>query len=101
MPRKRQPIEIWRGVTRPAVWERDGKQCVRCHLPVRLEEAHIDHIVSGKLGTNCKSNLRTLCRRCHVLRADLRHRGMIAKALQDGIVPANWRELVWEILEES
>ena len=37
-----------------------------------------------------------LCRRCHVLRADKRHRGMIANALRDGIIPPNWRELVWE-----
>jgi hypothetical protein len=35
-----------------------------------------------------------------VLRADLRHRGMIAKALKDGIIPPKWRELVWETLDE-
>ena len=101
MPRKRQPYEIWYSVTRPAVWKRDRKQCVRCKTPVSLEDAHIDHVVSGKLGSNCRSNLRTLCRRCHVLRADLRHRGMIAKALEDGIIPSNWRELVWETVDEA
>jgi len=41
-------------------------------------------------------SLRTLCRRCHVLRKDMRHRGMIASALRDGIIPPDWRGLVWE-----
>lgn len=61
-----------------------------------MTECHIDHIVSGKLGTNALSNLRTLCRRCHVLRACHRHQGMIAKALADGIIDWRWREQVWE-----
>lgn len=95
MPRKRQPREIWYQ-TRETIWNRDNQQCVHCHIPVALEKCHIDHIRSGKLGTNELSNLRTLCRRCHVLRADHRHCGMIASALQNGIIPANWRELVWE-----
>ena len=42
------------------------------------------------------SNLRTLCRRCHALRADGRHRGLIYKALRDGRIPPDWRDLVWE-----
>ena len=95
MPRKRQPREIW-DATRERVWQRDGEQCVHCKEPVALNRCHIDHIQSGKLGTNEMSNLRTLCRRCHVLRSDHRHRGMIAKALQDEIIPPNWRELVWD-----
>ena len=95
MPKKRQPREIWEN-TRRIVWERDDKQCVRCKKPQLLERCHIDHIVSGKLGTNELTNLRTLCRRCHVLRADMRHRGMIAGALRDEIIPWNWRDLVWE-----
>jgi 5-methylcytosine-specific restriction endonuclease McrA len=70
--------------------------CVRCKKPLKLTECHIDHIRSGKLAGNELSNLRTLCRRCHVLRADMRHRGMVASALRDGIIPFNWRELVWE-----
>ncbi len=64
--------------------------------PVALAEAHIDHVISGKRGTNQLANLRTLCRLHHVLRADGRHRGMIARALRDGVIPVNWRELVWE-----
>ena len=95
MPKKRPPKEVW-NVIRIKVLERDGYRCVRCHVEVAVDTAHIDHIKSGKLAGNELSNLRTLCRRCHVLRADFRHRGMIAKALADGIIPPNWRELVWE-----
>jgi len=95
MPRKRLDRELWQEIRRK-VWERDGHECIHCHESVALNRCHIDHIRSGKLGTNEKKNLRTLCRRCHVLRADHRHRGMIAKALRDGVIPPNWRELVWE-----
>ncbi|MEK7995831.1 MAG: HNH endonuclease signature motif containing protein [Planctomycetota bacterium] len=94
VPRRRQPTELWQR-TRRRVWERDGKRCVRCGSPVPLNKCHIDHVRSGKLGTNHFSNLRTLCRRCHALRADSRHRGMIAGALRAGAIPPNWRELVW------
>lgn len=95
MPKSRQPKEVWRE-TRRKVWGRDGRRCVRCLMPQRLDECHIDHIKSGKNAGNEMPNLRTLCRYCHVLRADIRHRGMIGKALQDGTIPADWRGLVWE-----
>lgn len=95
MPKHRPPKEIWQEI-RKIVWERDGKKCVRCGELVELDKCHIDHIKSGKLAGNELKNLRVLCCRCHVLRADSRHRGMIAKALRDGIIPPNWRELVWD-----
>lgn len=95
MALRRQPLELWRQ-TRLRVWERDGRSCKHCQKPLALTECHIDHIRSGRLGTNHMDNLRVLCRRCHVLRADSRHRGMIAKALRDEIIPPNWRELVWD-----
>jgi 5-methylcytosine-specific restriction endonuclease McrA len=100
MPKQRQSKELW-ALQRERVWKRDGSKCVRCASQgiftfVGLNECHIDHIRSGKLGTNLLSNLRTLCRRCHCLRADHRHQGMIAGALRDEIIPYNWRELVWE-----
>lgn len=95
MPKKRPPLEVWREI-RAIVWERDGGLCQHCRQAVGLDACHIDHIQSGKLGTNALRNLRVLCRRCHTLRADPRHRGLIANALRDGIIPANWRELVWE-----
>lgn len=95
MPRKRQCREEWKQ-TRKIVFNRDGGICVHCKEAVSIETCNIDHIKSGKLGTNELKNLRTLCRRCHVLRLDFRHRGMIAKALKDGVIPPNWRELVWD-----
>jgi 5-methylcytosine-specific restriction protein A len=95
MPRARPPRDVWRAL-RVIVWRRDNNRCIRCGLCLSLREAHIDHRDSGKLADNRLKNLRTLCRRCHVLRADPRHRGMIAAALRDGIIPPNWRELVWE-----
>lgn len=95
MPKKRMPRDLWNR-QRTRVWLSDGRRCVRCNAAVSFQNCHIDHIQSGKYGTNLLKNLRTLCRRCHVLRADPRHRGMIAAALRDGIIPPNWRELVWE-----
>jgi len=95
MPKKRPPKEIWQELRR-IVWERDSGQCAHCHAQIALNKCHIDHIKSGKNADNKLSNLRTLCRRCHVLRDDSRHRGMVAKALKDGIIPPNWREFVWE-----
>ena len=100
MPKSRPPREVWAD-KRKKVWERDQGRCQGPYCrdkpawSLALAEAHIDHIRSGKLATNELRNLRTLCRRCHVLRADNRHRGMIAAALRDGIIPPNWRELVW------
>lgn len=101
MPKSRQPWEVWQE-TRRKVWERDKGRCQGPYCKDKLEwslslkECHIDHIKSGKLATNKLSNLRVLCRRCHVLRVDKKHRGMIAKALRDGIIPPDWRKLVWD-----
>ena len=96
MPRQRPPREVWFEVIRPAIWNRDRRRCVRCEKFVSLVAAHIDHMESGELGSNKFTNLRVLCRRCHVLRADSRHRGMTARALQVGDIPPNWRKLIWE-----
>lgn len=95
MPKKRQPKEIW-AITRERIWLRDNQKCIKCNKELSLKECHIDHIVSGKTGTNEDSNLRTLCIKCHVLRADLRHDGMRANAIKKGIIPPNWRQLVWK-----
>jgi len=95
MPKRRQPREIWTA-TRARIWARDGGLCQHCGEAVVFGICHTDHIASGKLASNEDKNLRTLCRRCHVLRADNRHREMIAEALKLGIIPPNWRELVWE-----
>lgn len=95
MPKSRLPRELWYP-KRERIWRRDGGRCVHCGIVVALTECHTDHIRSGKLAGNEDSNLRTLCPRCHVLRADKRHRGMIASAIRRGIIPPDWRELVWE-----
>lgn len=101
MPKKRTPREVWETNIRPLVWKRDQGRCQGPYcqdqppFSIPLEVCHIDHIKSGKHGSNALSNLRVLCRRCHVLRADMRHQGMIARALADEIIPPNWRELVW------
>lgn len=103
MLRKRQPLELW-NETRRRIWERDGHRCQSPLQPpicqgkpdIALSTCHVDHIKSGKLGMNHDCNLRVLCPTCHVLRADNRHRGMIANALKKGIIPPNWRKLVWD-----
>jgi 5-methylcytosine-specific restriction endonuclease McrA len=95
MPKKRLPAETWKNNIRPIVWNKDKKKCVRCKSPVTLTKCHIDHIQSGLKGTNKINNLRTLCRKCHVLRKDFRHRRLIHKALKDGLIPPNWREHLW------
>lgn len=102
MRRRRQPRAIWQQ-TRQRIWQRDKGRChgPYCHdKPARsipLNKAHIDHVLELSYGgTNADSNLRVLCRRCHVLRASHAHQGMVLKALRDGIIPVNWRSLVWE-----
>jgi 5-methylcytosine-specific restriction endonuclease McrA len=96
-PKKRLPREVWRAVRQP-VWERDQGMCQypNGRHPVALSDAHIDHVVSGTRGTNTLSELRMLWRMHQLLRADKRHRRMIAWALRDGVIPSNWRELVWD-----
>ena len=99
--RQRRPsAAIWQQL-RQQVWERDGGRCqgpyCRAAPPLALDVVHIDHrIPLARGGTNELGNLRTLCRRCHVLRADHTHQGMVAQALRDGIIPPDWRALVWD-----
>jgi 5-methylcytosine-specific restriction endonuclease McrA len=97
---RRLPRELWAQI-RAAVWQRDGGCCRGPYCvgapPLLLKAAHIDHIVPlARRGSNHLDNLRTLCRRCHVLRADNAHRGLIQAALRDEVIPPDWRGLVWE-----
>ncbi|MEN9933866.1 MAG: hypothetical protein RLZZ387_445 [Chloroflexota bacterium] len=105
--RRRLPRELWQA-TRVAVWLRDQGRCQGqyCdHLPpwsLDLDHAHIDHVRPlSRGGSNDVTNLRTLCRRCHTLRADHRHQGMVRGALRDGIIPPDWRALVWDDLADD
>jgi len=99
---RRQPVSLWQQ-TRTRIWQRDqgrcqGPYCRDCppHF-LTLKDAQIDHILElSKGGSDADANLRTLCRRCHCLRASIAHQGMIASALRDAIIPPNWRLLVWE-----
>lgn len=95
MPKKRPPAETWKNNIRPIVWKRDKEKCVRCGVTLKLTECHIDHIKSGIMGTNKIKNLRTLCRKCHVLRLDFKHRGLISSALKEGLISPNWRDELW------
>ena len=99
---RRTPGGIWRSV-REQIWTRDEGRCQGPYcdalLPwsLALRQAHIDHIRPlSKGGANAAGNLRTLCRRCHVLRAGREHQGMVARALRDGLIPPDWRALVWD-----
>ncbi|MGE7934596.1 HNH endonuclease [Viridibacillus arvi] len=96
MPKKRSPSETWYKNIRPIIWKRDGEKCVNCSTCISLSECHIDHILSGLKGSNKFSNLRTLCPRCHVLRSDNNHRGMIQSALGKNLIVADWRKFVWD-----
>lgn len=102
MPRRhRRPMRyVWEQIRRE-VWERDGGRCqgpyCRDAGPLPLDQVHIDHRLPVSAGgASTSANLRTLCRRCHVLRAGRAHEGMIANALRDGIIPPDWRALVWD-----
>ncbi|MGD7052937.1 HNH endonuclease [Sutcliffiella horikoshii] len=95
MPKNRVPSETWNKIIRPIIWNRDQGKCQRCNIEVSLNKCHIDHIISGKRGSNKIKNLRTLCKRCHVLRKDMNHRGMTASALKNKLIPSNWRNSVW------
>ena len=101
MPKKRLPSETWYKNICPVIWNRDNRKCIRCEKALTLYECHIDHIKSGLAATNKIDNLRTLCRECHVLRSDIRHRGLVSAALRDGIIPVNWRKYVWDEEELS
>ncbi len=82
------------------MWQRDGGCCRGPYCvgrpPLPLNRCHIDHIRSGKLVDNSLANLRVLCPGCHALRLDKRHRGLIGRALRDGLIPPDWRRFTWD-----
>lgn len=104
---QRQPREQW-DITRQRIHERDKGVCQSpidsppkrnglCQWNVTLDKCHIDHVnplMSG--GSNHASNLRTLCPVCHSLRVDPKHRGMQTGMVKKGLLPIDWKRLVWE-----
>ncbi|MBD2341991.1 HNH endonuclease [Calothrix sp. FACHB-156] len=104
---RRQPKEQW-FITRERIYNRDRGICQSpadsppkksrlCMGEVQLQIAHIDHIrplSSG--GSNHASNLRTLCPICHALRLDKKHEGMKSRLVTKGLIPVNWKNLVWD-----
>ena len=100
--RKRPNQATW-NIIRHRIWQRDRQRCQGPYCQdvaprsLLLNQVHIDHILEiSRGGSNADDNLRTLCRRCHCLRANISHQGMIAAALRDGVIPPNWRQYVWE-----
>lgn len=93
-------------MTRREVWLRDGglcqsplqpPLCIGKETPLPVDGFHVDHIKPLSAGgTNHKSNLRVLCPVCHGLRADFKHRALTTKLRAKGLLPINWRDLVWE-----
>jgi 5-methylcytosine-specific restriction enzyme A len=81
------------------VWERAAGQCLfpPGPHPIPVDACHIDHIVPlTRGGTHTLDNLRVLCRRHYVLRSTHVTEHRIVAALRDGVIPSNWRELVWD-----
>lgn len=77
------------------VLARDGHVCVRCGAALDSSTARVDRV--SKLESDKKpSNLRTLCAPCYVLRLIPGREGLRAQALADGIIPPDWRSLVWD-----
>lgn len=95
MPKSRQPRSIW-FKNRENVFNRCGGRCAHCKCEIKINKCHIDHIQSGKRGSNHFKNLRALCVKCHALREDHRHRGLRRKYIENAIIPPNWRDLAWE-----
>ena len=65
---------------RRRILDRDGRRCRDCGKAGRLEVHHVVHLANG--GGNDESNLRTLCRDCHI-RAHRRPVSAAASAWQE------------------
>lgn len=94
---RRLPPWAWHP-RRKQVYERDKGLCQypNGQHPIEYKEFHCDHIVPlSRGGNNGIDNLRVLCPYHHVLR-EVAHSQMIAWALRNEIIPADWRGLAWE-----
>ena len=99
---KRPPREIWE-LVRVRVYDRDRGRCQGPYcmeltdFTIELNKCHIDHIKPlSHGGKPIMENERVLCPRCHALRACVSHNGLRAKAISKGLIPPDWRPLVWD-----
>lgn len=75
------------------VWERDGKRCARCRRELPdFRDCRTDKITAGDGDDLC-----TLCVPCYILRGEARRwrTANIGVLVAAGILPKNWRDLVW------
>lgn len=94
----RRPESRVTQATKERLLERDGWKCVRCGMVLGKSTVRIDHIKTGYGwdGSSGDSNRRCLCRRCFALRAESRRNSEIGRCLRDGLIPPDWRPLVWD-----
>ena len=107
MTGKRQSPKLW-AKTRVRIFKRDRGECQSpeyahpkkvglCQRKMSLSQCHIDHIIPlAKGGTNRANNLRVLCPICHALRADKTHAMLRLGMFADGLLPANYKNLLWD-----
>lgn len=66
------------------IYSRDGMVCSLCHLPVRREDASVDHVVPlSKGGPSTMDNLRLAHRRCNFAKGNRAPSGRV-KFVDDG-----------------
>lgn len=85
--------EAWNAHAGRAIWERDGRRCVRCDCELPdYRDSRTDEVATG-----AEKHERTLCLPCYVLRGDARRwrTANIGAMIAAGILPSNWRDLVW------
>lgn len=88
MLNKQQPKEIWQ-MSRKRFVESGQFRCLRYRAKV-IKPSEVDRIFSEKLKSNKSENLCTLALRCHIFQNDQRHREMIVKSLEKGIICPDW-----------
>ncbi|XHX80901.1 MAG: HNH endonuclease [Stenomitos frigidus ULC029] len=87
---------------RKVIWQRDHGRCCSPHCSWRslwsltLDQCEIDHIIPiSRNGSNDPTNLRTLCKPCHALRADPSHERLRNRLVRQGRLPVSYKKLLW------
>ena len=83
--------------TTTAIWNRDGRRCTECGLPVARRKGlrpHTHHLIPRSAGgSDDPDNLITLCQPCHATR--LNHEFMLARIKTEDY-PQFVKWLLWE-----